>query len=117
MQTCAVKPSDPRAQVQLVGNDLISNYGKKDHYSVEEVKAANARQSIGIDVACWSHAVFNSHHDFDDYHRSIGEACDYAAMKTEMLEAVSSASDVSWFDIDLSWLQFPDIDLSLFDFL
>lgn len=37
-------------------------------------------------------------------------------MKSEMLSSVSTASDTSWFDIDLSWLEFPDIDFSLFDF-
>lgn len=37
-------------------------------------------------------------------------------MKAEMLASVSSADDASWFDIDLSWLEFPDIDLSIFDF-
>ncbi len=37
-------------------------------------------------------------------------------MKGEMLSTVSNAVDTSWFDLDLSWLEFPDIDLSLFDF-
>ena len=38
-------------------------------------------------------------------------------MKGEMLSSVSTTADSSWFDLDLSWLEFPDIDLSLFDFL
>jgi hypothetical protein len=38
-------------------------------------------------------------------------------MKAEMLSSVSDATDTSWFDFDLSWLEFPDIDFSLFDFL
>lgn len=116
MPACTISPSDRRRQVRLVGNDLIKNHGKKRFYTVDEVKRANQRQQIGIDFACWSHASFNSHHDFDRYHDSIGESCDYVSMKSEMLSSVSTASDTSWFDLDMSWLEFPDIDFSLFDF-
>jgi hypothetical protein len=86
----------------------------------QEVKQSNLRQKIDVDFACWSHAMFNSHTDFDNYHALIGEACDYVAMKSEMLSSVSTSSNAAaWFDFDfdLSWLEFPDIDLSLFDFL
>ncbi len=116
MPACAISPDDRRRQVRLVGNDLIKHHGKKRYYTVNEVRDANRRQNIGLDFACWSHASFNSHLDFDDFHRSIGESCDYVSMKSEMLSSVSTATDTSWFDIDLSWLEFPDIDFSLFDF-
>jgi hypothetical protein len=115
---CAIAPSDRRSQVRRVGNDLLKNYGRKQNYTVEQVKSANKRQNVGLDFGCWSHATFNSHKDFDQYHQSIGESCDYVAMKSEMLSSVSNTvTDTSWFDIDLSWLEFPDIDLSLFDFI
>lgn len=116
MPVCAISPADRRKQVRLVGSDLLKHYGRKQYYSVEEVKEANRRQGIKYDVGCWSHATFNSHQDFDQYHASIGETCDYVSMKGEMLSTVSNAVDTSWFDLDLSWLEFPDIDLSLFDF-
>ena len=116
MPACHIAPADRRRQVRLVGNDLLKHYGKKRYYTVNEVRDANRRQHIGIDFVCWSHASFNSHKDFDDHHHSIGESCDYVSMKSEMLSSVSTASDTSWFDIDLSWLEFPDIDFSLFDF-
>jgi hypothetical protein len=115
---CAIAPSDRRSQVRRVGNDLLKNYGRKQYYTVEQVKSANKRQNVGLDFGCWSHATFNSHKDFAQYHQSIGESCDYVAMKSEMLSSVSNTvTDTSWFDIDLSWLEFPDIDLSLFDFI
>lgn len=119
MPACAITPSDRREQIRLVGNDLLQNYGCKQYYTVEEVRSANRRQGISSDVGCWSHATFNSHKDFDDYHLSIGESCDYVSMKSEMLSSVSNSDETSWFgfDFDLSWLEFPDIDLSLFDFL
>jgi hypothetical protein len=117
MPACAISPADRRQQTRTVGADLLKNYGRKQYYSVEEVKSANRRQNIGLDFGCWSHATFNSHKDFDSYHQSIGESCDYISMKSDMLSSVSTSTDSSWFDLDLSWLEFPDIDLSLFDFL
>lgn len=93
MPTRAMSPADKRHQARVVGEDLVRNYGKKKYYS-----------------------MFNSHGDFDDYHKAVGESCDYTQMKAEMLEALSSSSDASWFDFDLSWLEFPDIDWSVFDF-
>jgi hypothetical protein len=119
MNTCVVSPEDKKHQAKIIGEDLISHYGKKKFYSVEEVKAANKRCDIPIDLACWSHALFNSHEDFDVYHQSMGEACDYAAMKQEMVAAISrdSVEATNWLDIDLSWLDFPEIDFSIFDFI
>jgi hypothetical protein len=121
LRACAISPADRRRQVQLVGNDLVKHHGKKSFYSIDEVRNANRRQGIDLDVACWSHAIFNSHEDFDRYHMMLGEACDYVAMKADMLRSVSSSAmsdqDTSWFDWDLSWIEFPDIDWSLFDFI
>jgi hypothetical protein len=115
---CAISPGDRRNQVRLVGNDLVKQHGKKRYYTVQEVKNANRRQGINYDVACWSHAMFNSHEDFDKYHQSIGETCDYVSMKGEMVSSVSSGDESSWldFDLDMSWLEFPDINWSIFDF-
>jgi hypothetical protein len=121
MPACAIQPADRNKQIRVVGNDLVKNYGKKKFYTVQEVKNANRRQSIDYDAGCWSHAFFNSHRDFDEYHAKIGETCDYAAMKREMLDSVTTTADSSSvfdlnFDLDLSWLELPDIDWSLFDF-
>ena len=117
MPACAISPKSKQEQAKKVGNDLIKHYGKKPYYSVEQVKASNKRQNIDIDLGCWSHAMFNSHTDFDIYHHAIGEVCDYAAMKSKMLDSVSNVHSESWFDFDLSWFDFPDIDWSFFNFL
>ena len=119
---CATRPLQARRQIQKVGNDLVRQHGKQRYYSVQQVRAANQRQGIDLDLACWSHAFFNSHADFDRLHAGSGEACDYAAMKAELTEALT-ASDVavdtsSWldFDWDLSWLELPSVDWTIFDF-
>lgn len=118
MRACAMKPDDRRAQLKRVGNDLIHHYGKKKFYTVSQVQNANKRQGITLDFGCWSHAFFNSHADFDRFHTHIGEACDYSAMKKEMAESISLSDDASFFnfDFDLSWLELPDVDWSIFDF-
>lgn len=113
---CAISPSDKKAQAKRVGDDLVRHHGKRNFYSVQQVRAANERCQVPLDAACWSHALFNTHFDFDRLHASAGEACDYLAMKREMLESVARGESPGWFDFDLSWLEFPDIDLSIFDF-
>jgi len=56
--------------------------------------------------------------DFEAYHRSTGETCDYGSMKADMTSALTDGASESWFDLDVSWLDGPDIDLSsVFDFL
>ena len=113
---CVISPADKKAQAKRVGDDLVRHYGKRKFYTVEQVREANRRKAIGIDVACWSHAMFNSHSDFDQFHAAAGDACDYVAMKSQMLRAVATEESGSWFDGDLSWLEFPDLDISIFDF-
>jgi hypothetical protein len=114
---CAISPADKRAQARKVGQDLIRHHGKQRQYTIQQVKDANLRQGIGIDVACWSHAMFNTHAQFDSLHPGLGDACDYISMKREMLDAASVADHVpSWFDFDLSWIEFPDLDWSIFSF-
>jgi hypothetical protein len=113
---CRISPKDKRLQSKRVGDDLIRNYGKRKFYTIDQVRESNRRAGVSIDVACWSHAMFNSHSDFDQLHVASGEACDYIAMKSEMLHAVASETSSVWFDFDLSWLEFPDLDISIFDF-
>jgi len=39
-------------------------------------------------------------------------------MRTEMIDALADGKSWSLFDIELSWLEWPDIDLSsIFDFI
>ncbi len=113
---CTISPADKRLQAKRVGDDLLRNCGKRKFYTVEQVRESNRRAGVSIDVACWSHAMFNSHSDFDRLHATAGEGCDYIAMKAEMLLSVASDGSSDWFDFDLSWLDFPDLDVSIFDF-
>src|SRR4249919_3449873 len=113
---CAISPRDKKLQAKQVGDDLVKHYGKRKFYSTWQVKAANQRCEIPLDFSCWSFALFNSHEDFDQMHAAVGEACNYLSMKKDMLESLASGVSADRFDFDLSWLEFPDIDWSIFDF-
>ena len=114
---CALAPRDKKAQAKRVGDDLVRHHGKRRFHSTAQVRAANERCGIPLDVSCWSFALFGTHSDFDRIHEAAGGACDYLAMKQQMLESVATGDASGWFDFDLSWLDFPDIDWSIFDFL
>ena len=118
MPTCAISPDDKRALAKSVGDDLLQHYGKKRYYTVDEVKASNKRQDVPLDFCCWSHGLFNTQSDFDAYHRSIGESCDYVSMHSDMLSSLTDSVPSVGFNMDFSWLELPDIDLSgIFDFI
>jgi hypothetical protein len=86
-------------------------------YSIAEVHSSLRRLRLPYDVDCWGFALYSSRTDFDRHHRSTGERCDYDSMRGQMIDALAEGA-WSLFDIDLSWLEWPDIDLSsIFDFI
>jgi hypothetical protein len=118
MGSCSLAPADKKAYGKEVGEILIRNHGKKQFYSPEQVKKASSQTRYGVDFHCWAMCLFVAPADFDAYHVATGETCDYAAMKAEMTSAMTDGASDAWFDIDLSWLEWPDIELSsVFDFL
>ena len=105
---------------RMVGNDLANSYGKKKYYSQKEIRSSLDRNAYAVDVHCLAYCLFMDHDSFDAYHESIGETCDYLAMKSSMLSAVTEHASDSWldFDFDLSWFDWPDIDISsVFDLI
>ena len=104
-----------RKQIRMVGIDLLRTHRKRKQYSVAQVQDANRRQGVGPDFVCWPHSFFNSHSDFDALHRTLGEICDYGAMKMQLLESLTVTHETLWFDVNLSWPELPDIDLSIFE--
>lgn len=118
MTSCALPPADKKAYGKSVGEELVKTFGKKKYYSPEQVKKASSQTKYDIDWHCWAMCLYTSPSDFDAYHRSIGGSCNYADMKSEMTSALTDGASDSWFDIDLSWLEWPDFDLSsVFDFI
>jgi hypothetical protein len=118
MPVCAISVDDKRAFGKAVGEELVRRHGKKRSYGIPEVRSAVRAQNYPADWACWAYALYGVPAEFADYHRSIGVTCDHATMKSEMVSALTDGASSSWFDVDMSWLEWPDIDLSsIFDFL
>lgn len=114
--TCAPAPTDKKQYIKDIGKILVEENGKKKYYKPEEVKKAHRKSKWydGLDFSCWGMSTFSSHSDFDKYHEETGEICDYADMKTEMLNGLSISPNIDWtevpdINIDSSWLDFGDI--------
>lgn len=116
MRTLPLSNDDKKAYINAVGTSLVQTHGSQATYKPEQVEKASKENRYGIDWACWAMCIFCSADDFEEYHRSIGETCDYTAMKSEMLMTVTDGASADWLDLDISWLEWPDIDLSsIFD--
>jgi hypothetical protein len=116
MPACHLEPKDKKAFVGAVGEELVRRHGKKKYYKTQEVGSAAESLGYAVDIHCWAYCIFSTPQDFKALHDAAGEACDYAAMKAEVLADLAGSGGFSLFDIDLSWLEWPDIDLSsIFD--
>ena len=116
MVATSLSKQDKKQYAKDVGKILVQEYGKQKYYSPNRVKRASKKTKWDIDWHCWAMCLYTSPDDFNRYHKSIGESCDYASMKGEMAYAITDGVSESWFDFDLSWLEWPDFDVpSIFD--
>ena len=114
MSACHVAPHDKRALVSAVGEELVSRHGKRRTYRAAQVRSALEARNFPIDVHCWAYCIFLSAPDFEGLHRAMGEVCDQAAMKAEVLADLAGDGAVAFVSSGFSWLQWPDLS-SLFD--
>jgi len=112
MAACHLKPNDKKAFISSVGEELVRKYGKKPYYKPDEIARAATFRGYSYDIHCWAYCFYASPQDFITLHEAAGELCDYAAMKTELLSDLANGASFSLLDVDLSWLEWPDIDLS-----
>lgn len=116
MAACYLKPDDKRAFIGAVGEELVRTHGKQNYYEPAQIRRAAERRGYPIDIHCWAYCIFSTPEDFSALHDAAGEVCDYAAMKAEVLTDLAGSASFSTLDVGLSWLEWPDIDLSsLFD--
>ena len=119
---CPPSPTNKKKYIIEIGKILVNDYGKKKYYKPEEVKKAqkNSKSYDGLDFSCWGMSIYSSHSDFNKYHEQTGEVCNYAEMKTEMLQGLSVKSsseifELPEFDIDASWLDFGEAFGNIFE--
>ena len=111
--SCMIEPKDKKALGKRVGADLCKRYGQQRYYTVRQVQSSLQRTDSRLDWDCWAFALYTSPSDFDSYHASTGEICDYAALKAEMVAALTDGAAASRFNDDLSWLELRDFDFSM----
>lgn len=116
MAICELKPEDKRAFIGAVGEELVKRHGKKKYYKPDDIGHAASARGYSDDIVCWAQCIFAAPEDFEALHEMAGVACDYARMKAEVLADLAGSGGFQLPDIDLSWLEWPDIDLSgIFD--
>ena len=116
MPACDLKPESKKAFIGAVGEELVKQHGKKKYYKTDDIGRAAKSLGYPIDIHCWAYCIFSSPQDFTALHEALGEVCDYAKMKAEVLADLAEGGGFQWLDIDLSWLEWPDINLSgIFD--
>ncbi len=116
----ALSAAEKRQIARRVGGDLIRHYGKKRCYTVPEVKKAAQRQELAFDWYCWAYALYTDRAAFDEYHREIGEICEYRAMHQSMMGAVGGDAALMLEVLDPSpsmhGIETADDSWSMFDF-
>lgn len=120
MPACELRPEDKKKFISDVGQELVRTHGKKKYYKPEQIKKAVEKRGYSPDIECWAYCMFTEPEVFIALHDAAGEVCDYVSMKTELLSELAGGGSFLGIDIDLSWLEWPDIDLGLlfdwFDF-
>jgi hypothetical protein len=112
MAACHIAPKQKKKLIGDVGETLVKRFGKRTYYEPRDVRRAAEICGYEIDVHCWAYVIFTSADDFQALHEAAGEVCDYVQMKTEILTDLAAGASFLPIDIDLSWLSWPDIDLS-----
>ena len=105
MPPCHLEPDDKRAFVGAVGEELVRRHGKQHYYKPADIRRAAESRGYPVDIYCWAYCIFSTPDDFRTLHDTVGEVCDYAAMKAEVLSDLATGGTFSWIDIDLSALQ------------
>lgn len=70
--------------IKHIGPELRKRYGGQRKYTPDQVKQTVSNSLYSSDYDCYAFAMYCSHDDFADYHRAIGESCDYNSMRSEI---------------------------------
>ncbi len=112
MPACHLEPNDKKALISDVGEELVRTHGKQKYYQPADVERAARKRRYSVDYHCWAYCIFSSPSDFESLHEARGEVCDYAVMKSQVLTELAGGSSFLPSDIEVSWLEWPDLDLS-----
>jgi uncharacterized membrane protein YgcG len=104
------KPTSRQRSIRVyaakLGPELQAKYGKQKTYSPQQVKTTMRERGYSTGNDCYGMAMYCDRVEFDDYHRSINEVCDYTMMRGEVSQCLFG-SEVEFntdtvFDTDFS---------------
>lgn len=72
--------------IRKVGPSLERLYGRKRHYSPDEVRLAGRDVGAPIDFLCYAYCIYCTRADFDCHHQQTGEQCVYDSMRAEVAD-------------------------------
>jgi len=101
--------ADRRKLGRDVGRELAQRFGRKPYYTRIEVLRILRRLGFSDAWSCWAYSLYLSPADFDAHHAAIGELCDYASMRSTMVDAVAGGLPDA-FDASQSWLDWSGFD-------
>jgi hypothetical protein len=70
-----------KAYIRDLGPALQKKYGRKPHYTPNQVRETALAGSMSIDYMCWAYLLYCSQPAFNSIHSAAGEVCDYLAMR------------------------------------
>ncbi len=68
--------------VNTLGPELRERYGRRRHYTPEQVRHTVAVTGLDIDYVCWAYVIYCAAPDFRRIHEAAGEVCDYDTMRS-----------------------------------
>jgi hypothetical protein len=102
------KPIVIRNQVQWLSRKLLIRYGLREYYTPAQVQRTIRESGYSTIYDCYGLAMYCDASDFIDFHRSIGESCNYLEMRHEISNYLSlpnasfSTSDIIDFGMSLN---------------
>lgn len=73
-----------RLYARRLGRLLQATYGKQENYTPTQVKKTMTEWGFSSGYDCFGLAMYCDREDFSEYHRSIGESCNYERMRSEI---------------------------------
>ncbi|WP_310485694.1 DUF6559 family protein [Chamaesiphon sp. VAR_48_metabat_403] len=81
-----------RSYARRVGRLLQATYGKQITYTSLQIKKILKEWGYSTKYDCYALAMYCSDVDFIEYHNSIGESCNYEAMRREIGYCLSGSN-------------------------
>jgi hypothetical protein len=75
-----------RSYAKSLGPKLKERYGENKHYTPAQVKRTAEECGYNTDYLCMALCMYCTYPDFTAYHQSVGETCDYNAMRVEVAD-------------------------------